>query len=1273
MKTTALNMLTFPLRGSSLIEAGAGTGKTYTIAQLYTRLVLGHGTGDTPFPRPLEPREILVVTFGEAATMELRDRIRRRLAEAARFFSLPDDQHSPDDDPNLTALRDSMTPRERDDAPGRLTRAAESMDDGAIYTIHGWCLRTLRRYSFESGLGFSRETADDTLDFLVDAVKDYWRSTFYGLPRDAAEVLTMVCSGPGQLRRDIQPLLNTDRFIPRYGDRPRVVPDDIVKALEEASATVQRCRSLAAQARTIWKDDRDTMHRTLRELRPGMNGSTYRGINDDDTFDSWLNQIDTWSHGGSDRNTEPAILGKLRSSRLKLKKGVTPPEHPFFEALEEWMTFRDAIDLKPLETDLVLHAARNVRERFARAKRTAGVLDFNDMLTSLRNALDPGTGGRGYGPGDGPGGAEKRASASYLARSIRREFPVVLVDEFQDTDEVQYAIFDSVYGVGRNDPETGLFLIGDPKQAIYRFRGADIYSYLKARTATEGRHYSLTTNYRSTRELVEATNHLFTAADRHPRGPFLFGSGPDSAVPFHPAKPRTTEETLVLDGANASPITIWTMPEVEETISSGQFRTIIADKTGDTIARWLRNNETAHFRNGDEERPVTPRDIAILVRTGTEAQAILEALRRRGIAGVYLSARDSVFSSPEATHVYQWLQAILDPENESALRTALATATIGMDLAELERIAEDQQEQEIHRNRFAEYRQKIHQEGVLPALRALMGDYRLSASLLSRHDAGDDGGERVLTNVLHLAEWLHQKSADVENIHDLLRHLALHMEDPGEEQLLRLERDDQCVRVVTIFKAKGLQYEIVMAPFLCAPGKHVEFSNGPITWHHPEAGRVIEFNPDEAPDASAAMERELLSEEMRLFYVALTRARFATVFTAAPVFWKKKDYGVHRTGVGYMLSGGEAIADNADLQLRLNALLAGSSGITVEPVALDPADSDPAGTELASPEPAPDTFHARTPERAFREWWWIASYTALRVHHDDPDTREAHLPEPENPAQSVAAEEEPVLPGEMLYPRAASEEEFAAVHVFPAGAAPGTFIHGVLEETARHGFSIIAGNPEARRTLVDRACARRGWDSWATVMDQWLERILLTPFVSARFGARALVLGELGLDPSMAYQAEMEFLFEVRNTSVDSLDRIVRAAILPGMERPALHPQVMNGMFKGFIDLVFRNGERYYLADWKSNRLGPDNGAYTGDAIQEAILEKRYDLQFMLYTLALHRHLKARLPDYNYDRHIGGGLYFFLRGFSAAGNGLFEYRADRHAVEELDTLVRGNR
>ena len=326
---------------------------------------------------------------------------------------------------------------------------------------------------------------------------------------------------------------------------------------------------------------------------------------------------------------------------------------------------------------------------------------------------------------------------------------------------------------------------------------------------------------------------------------------------------------------------------------------------------------------------------------------------------------------------------------------------------------------------------------------------------------------------------------------------------------------------------------------------------------------------------------------------------------------------------------------------------------------------------LPAPEPTEESYRpdtdaqppgpARQPSRPAREHWWIASYSALRTGELSGHGLPA-IPQAADTALedrfSEAADEPLVDEARALAPAG------TGLHRFPRGPGPGTFLHGLLEWAAGEGVGAIAGEPERLRDTVARRCRRRGWDHWVDTLSDWLGRLLTDPL--ALPGSD----GPLRLCDLAVFQPELEFWFETHWVDARRLDRAVCALTLDAAPRPEVLPQVLNGMLKGFIDLVFEHQGRFYTLDYKSNWLGPCAEDYAPARMRERVLESRYDLQYVLYSLALHRLLRARLPDYDYDRHVGGTVTWFLRGLDAPSRGLHLERPPRALIEALDEMVR---
>ena len=1238
-----LDPLTFPFKGSRLIEASAGTGKTWTIAALYVRLVLGHGADEHRFVRPLTPPEILVVTYTEAATKELRDRIRARLAVAADYFQLGEAAPEPGDR-FLADLRRSYPPGEWPACVYRLQLAAESMDEAAVSTIHSWCNRMLREHAFDSGSLFTQKLEADQSELLAEVVRDYWRNYIVPLgPDEAAEIATL-WNGPAGLQKGIKDLLDYAEQLPHAGP-----PIEVLRAvIDERAETLQRLKKPWGK----WADDLQQKLDAARGAK-AFDGSKLR----QNYYTGWLSALKAWHDDPTllaPAITDTAYERLSRDGMATIWKKGKPLDHPAFVALAD-LRAELAKLIVPVDA-LKSHATREIAKRFAAEQERRSEMGFDELLTRLDAVLQGDNGPR-------------------LAQRIREKFPAALIDEFQDTDPVQYRIFDAVYDVGANRTDVALALIGDPKQAIYAFRGADIYTYLKARRDCADRLHTLARNFRSTKAMVKAVNAVFADAETRDagKGAFLFRTDAGNPVPFVEAVAEGRKESFVAGKAMPPALTAWWLPGDDKDASANKKDqlALMGAACATEMVRLLNLGQAGKAGFAEDgagvTQPLRPRDMAVLVNNRTEAAAIRKALAARGVRSVYLSDRDSVYDSAQAGEIQLWLEACAEPDDARRLRAALATATLGLDWNDIERLNRDELLWEEHVLQFRRYRDVWRRQGVLPMLRRLLQDFGVPGRLLAP-EAALGGGERVLTDLLHLAELLQQAAAVLDGEHALIRHLAeqrASIGQPGgseDARLIRLESDADLVQVVTIFKSKGLEYPLVFLPFAWTL-RAVKANDCPIK-QHDESGR-LQVLLSGYGQALAKADHERLGEDLRKLYVALTRARHATWVGLAAT----EDFG--SSAFGYLLNGGAAVtAEDLGTQLQQLATLCPSIQAAQAPNASD--------ARFVSENRAAARGSARTPVRAARENWWIASYSALKTVPTAAEVPAAaagadraieslHVPDTaredtfrESALGRSGSDDTSALSNRSAVPQRDS------MHAFPRGAEVGTFLHDLLEWAADTGFAAVASQPDALRDTIARRCARRGWNAWIEPMTSWARDFLTTDFALPAVPLQGATSFRLAtLEKAVP---EMEFWIAAGNVDAIELDRLVRAHTLDAAERTTLAPALLNGMLKGFIDLVLEHDGRYFVADYKSNWLGSDDAAYSTEAMRDAILANRYELQYTLYLLALHRLLKTRLPDYDYDRHVGGAVYLFLRGCRASGNGVHFERPPRALIEALDRL-----
>ncbi len=1232
-----LNPLTMPLSGSRLIEASAGTGKTWTIAALVLRLVLGHGR-----PRPLLPAEILVMTFTKAATRELSERIRQRLVQAAACFRgelLP----APGDD-LLAGLLAGFPPDDgvRAAAAWRLAAAAEAMDEAAVHTIDAWCQRMLREHAFDSGCLFDEELQADEAALRDQAVRDYWRQQIYPLSDSALQVALSLWPDVPALLASVRGLLEMPLPDAAGLAAQHSLGQVIDTALAQRQIALQALKAEAASLALAMRDWLDPLWERKDKPIDGTKLGPAHGRR-------WLQALADWAADPADL---PLDLGKGAvkltpagvQEALKPAFGLLPA--PCFAAFEAWQQALAQLPRPPVL--LRLHAAAQVQQRLQALKAQAGSWGFADMLQRLDAALDDSVHGM---HGD---------SARRLRQRIVQQTPVALIDEFQDTSPLQLRIIDRLWRIADDDPALGLLLIGDPKQAIYSFRGADIHSYLSARRATAGRHHVLGTNHRSSAGLVAAVNGCFNAAETRPgAGAFLFRTAGSDDLPFIPVAAQGRSDCFVT-AAGAPPAMQLCLHAQLSGI--GDSRALFAALCAERIVALLNDDAAGFVRQDKPFQSLRPADIAVLVRTGTEAAAVRLALRQRGVASVYLSDKDSVLASGEARDLLRLLQAIASPRDVRLARAALATGLLACRLPELLALADDDSAFDARCELLAQWHGVWQSQGVLAMLRRALHGLDLPARWLSSVPAlpSRDDGERRLTNLLHLAELLQAHSAVLDGEQALIRWLAQQIDDAaagrgglaGDEQVLRLESDADLVQVVTVHKSKGLEYPLVFLPFAAHFRARDGRGDATVVLTDADGTQRLLLAPTEAQLAAA--ERDRLREDLRLLYVGCTRARHALwlgvslLKAGAHCIW-------HRSALGALVSGlDERTAQAAAADLL--ALAAGVPALQIEhPALLDggPVSAQVPLTRLRQRAIQPALRPALAYSGDFDRLWSISSYSSLvrgigSALSGLPLLRLLRDDEPAGEEASTAIAQR----------QAAADQPW---HRFPRGALAGNFLHDQLEWLAGEGFALQ--DDSGLQSALQRRCERQGWGQHAGDVLAWLLAVCSTPLP-------ALGQAPVSLSGLARCLPEMEFWFPSDGLRAQAVDALCCQHILPGRPRPALPERALRGMLMGFADLVFEHGGRYGVLDYKSNALGLRDADYSPAAMEAAMLEHRYDVQAALYLLALHRLLRSRLgAGYRPAQHLQGAVYLFLRGIHSPGGGAWLLAPPFGLIDALDALL----
>lgn len=1233
---------TLDLWGSRLIEASAGTGKTWTIAALYLRLVLGHGNSHGAgrgFARALRPPEILVMTFTRAATRELSDRIRARLLQAAQCFR---GELACTPDPFLaTLLADYPEGPARSHGAWALDNAAQNMDEAAIYTIDAWCQRMLHEHAFDSGSLLEETLVADEEALRTEAAQDYWRQGCYPLEPSALQQVMAVWPHVEALVADMRALAAQPAPAPTPTHAPsakQTLADVLAQASAARALALQKLRQGWAERAQAMQDWLDGQLTTYKKDWDGRRLSPTR-------YNGWLKSLQDWA-SGTVADALPALKTGWQRLTPEGLQEARKPGAPTLAAPQFFAEFArlqaDYARIPEVGVALRLHAASWVRARLQAHKRQSATFGFADLLERLHAALHGQHGQR-------------------LRLRMVQQYPVALVDEFQDTSPLQYQILDQIYQVAQNAPDSALLLIGDPKQSIYGFRGADMQSYLQARRATLGRHYALQTNFRSTATLVGAVNHCFAQAERRQRsGAFGYLHARDNPLPFNEVQAQGLPAQLV---DAHGPLPAMAVVHALEVHNSSDMRQRFSELCATQIVAWLADTGTgfvttqaARLSQGATFTRLRPADIAILVRTGKEANSMRAALARQGVASVYLSDRDSVFASPEARDVVHWLRAVANPQDVRLVRAGLATTTIGLSLDTLGWLAEDDDAFDQRSEQLRALRVVWQSQGVLAMLRQTI--HQLDLAALWRNAAQ---GERRLTNFLHLAELLQTASGTLDGEHALVRWLCNQIDEsaaPGEAQIVRLESDADLVKIVTVHKSKGLQYPLVCLPFACSfrekQRKTTRFVDLP-----GEDGKrqlLLHYSSEQLVQADA----DRLREDLRVLYVALTRAQHSVwLGFSALKAGNSAQCVVHKSALGHLL-GGDTPREGADWLAELQELARGHEGILLQeaPHTSTSTSTNPSNQRntrsLQVPSAAPAALRDMAPYQAhFERDWTIGSFSRMGKNLSKAGGALSELlpiqvsrPADDEGFENDGAAAQPLPQPERIH------------HRFSRGSKTGNFLHTQLEWLAAEQFS-LPDNPSLQERLRKR-CANAGYAEQADALVKWLTEVVQSPLPGP--GA-ALCQIDVALP-------EMEFWLVAQHMESAKIDALCQQHLLANVARPALAQQQLQGMLMGFVDLVFEHQGRYWVLDYKSNHLGPDDAAYSHSALQASMAQHRYDVQASLYLLALHRLLRARLGSaYDPARQIGGAVYLYLRGVHGPARGVCLIPPELALLEALDSML----
>jgi len=1175
------DIINTPLTGTNLIEASAGTGKTYAISGLFVRLII-----ESKFTAD----QILVVTFTKAATDELKERIRKKLMEAKEAFI-----KGAGVDSFINELVQKTDNHKQ--AADRLHDALVDFDRASIFTIHGFCQRILHENAFETGSLYDTELITDQNSLLLEIAEDFWRKKLY---RESPEFINYVLNS--------KKIKGPEDFLKLLG-RAKTRDIKIIPGIKKAEIkSLDTYREIFKRLKSRWHDSRDEVIKLLND--PSLKATTYGSL-------KVISMADYMDNFTASKSTGFPLFDKFENfTTAKIikstKKNQISPRHEFFNFCDELKLIYSELETEFdnytlfLKTQIFEYAKSEILKR----KRKKNIQFYDDLLYNVLDALRQ----------------DAKWGKNELAGAVRQKYKAALVDEFQDTDFIQYEIFTRLFSL----KESSLFMIGDPKQAIYGFRGADIFSYMKAASSADSK-YTLFENWRSKPGLITAVNTIFSNV----KSPFVFDKiNFDKA---EPAKKPDVKPDVKSDKQNAL-LKLWYVKSKEEKpvnkpVNKSDAVMLISDAVSGEIARI-----TSHTDN-----PVKSGDIAVLVRTNRQAGIIKDLLSRRSIPSVLYSA-GNIFDSDEAMEMERVLSGIAEPGNERRMKSALVTRILGVSAQELDLADNTDKGLETWMTKFREYFKIWNNHGFIRMYRFFMTQEGVKNRILSLDD-----GERRLTNLLHISEILHKESEEKNTgMTGLIKWLS-EQRDPStprlEEHQLRLESDELAVKIITIHKSKGLEFPVVFCPF-CWESSLVKDKE--VVFHNINRNRDLTFDigSKEIDNHIALAQNELLSENLRLLYVALTRAK-----ELCYLVWGRINKA-ETSAMAYLLH--DLLHDKnivktddiiAELKKRFNRLnddeifadlkrISDKSNGAVE-ISLIPDENDLKYKPLT--EKVENLFYRKFNGKIDRKWK-ISSYSSLVYDkiqdHELPDHDSIYLPKLKITDSHIDFQN---LSGQF---EQSDDQEKNDIFSFPKGAKPGIFFHDIFEN-----IDFKQDLSDIKESIITDKLHEYGFDlKWINVVCDMINNVVSTPLFADR--KNFLLSSISGRDRIN----EMEFYFPLKTVTPKKIRKIfsdygginIPAEFPLHMERLSFSPS--KGFMKGYIDMIFRYNEKFYLVDWKSNHLGNNTVDYKKASIDRVMSEDLYILQYHIYLLALHQYLRIHLPEYSYESDFGGVLYMFIRG-----------------------------
>ncbi|CAD83339.1 exonuclease V, beta chain [Candidatus Blochmanniella floridana] len=1201
-----LDILYLPLHGIRLIEAPAGTGKTYNLIIIYLRLLLNLGT-QTAFSKPLSTKNILIVTFTKTAVHNLKNRIKENIRQF-RLDCIQGYSTNPIFSKLLSQIYDINL------SINLLRIAEKEINQSAIFTIHGFCQKILVENTIELNMLFDLTIIENKLVPYQKICSDFWRRNFYKLPLNIIQLIQTFWKNPEELLKDIIPYIYNDLTTIQHSK----FIDQSHKNISTYYANIIDCIDSIKKEWNTKIQQHDLIKIIYIHNKPN-----HRKKYNKKNLDRWIEIINQWSIQPTSNHTIPNELKQFRSSVLIINKNNQNFQKLFlFDLIEQLYRRIESFQL------LILHMVMDdFQHNLYNMHYTRSQITFDDLVKLLLY--------NGF-----------KNKNNKLIKNILEQYPVTIIDEFQDTDQNQYKIFHTLYNT-HTDQKKCLILIGDPKQAIYGFRGANIFTYMQIRQSLHYKYY-LNINWRSSPGMVNAINQLFQVPN-----PFVFKD-----ISFIPSIPsyKNNKHQFLIHNQLQSPLCFWLYSH--ECITMNNYKTIMAQECSIVLQNLLYNihNKTAWLENNIcKKKILQTSDIAILVRNHSEASLIRSELLKRNIPTTFLSSRRNIFETIESYELLLLIRAILFPKLDT-ICTALTTIFFKFNATDVENIHNNTFRWEQIFKEFSEYYLIWKNNNILSMIKKILFRYKIPETLLS-----NPSEKNSLINILHLGELLNDFSKQCHSKHSLMQWLEYNIYYPqnqnqsAEHHKLRFNDDHHLIKISTIHQSKGLEFPITYLPFISCYTNTKRFSNNQ---------KILQSTPYanllQSSSTLDFFDLERLSEDLRLLYVAITRSIYHCSIGIAPIIYKSRHKNtlhttdLHHSALGYLIQNKKPNTPQELKQCLQKLSISSNKNITFRIISKISKKSKLYCncTKTINITNQTKSLHAKKWQKpilwkTYNNIWRYTSYSELKknIITDSSSTEYLNI-------QNIFD-----FNFDDYINNKKTPSNLLTAHTFPKGKVCGMFFHDLFKFL---NFRKTI-NTRSLQTHMERYNINL---NWTIPLQKWIYTIINTP-INSDYLTLSKIIPE-------NTQTELKFSLCIKNTlTPHKLDKLCKYYDPLSLRAPILNFETVTGILHGFIDLIFYWKNKYYLLDYKTNWLGNNNNFYTQTMIEKNMIQYRYELQYQLYTIALHRFLQHKIQSYTYEKNFGGVYYLFIRGMNGLSfnNGIYFCRPSWEFIKTLDYFI----